>query len=140
MLCTGNSARSQMAETMFRHLSRGAIEVVSAGSTPQPEIHPLARQAVRRLLGLEMDDQHPKSVDRFITQRFDYVITVCDRAAEACPVFPGAPERVHWSLEDPAATGGTPEERQRAFDRIAEKLHTRIRDWLSLTEVNGGMR
>jgi protein-tyrosine-phosphatase len=131
ILCTGNSARSQMAEAMLRHVGKGAIEVESAGTRPQPDIHPMARRAAKTLLDLDMDNQYPKTVDRFLGRHFDYVITVCDRAAESCPVFPGDPERIHWSIEDPAAVVGTDEEKQRAFDTTATQLLSRIRLWLS---------
>jgi len=131
-LCTGNSARSQMAEAILRALSHGRVEVASAGTEPQVEIHPMARQAVRTLLNLDMTGQHPKRLDRFLDRDFDYVITVCDRAAETCPVFPGDPERIHWSYEDPAAAVGTEDERQRAFDSTARQMLARMRTWLSL--------
>ena len=131
-LCTGNTARSQIAEAILRHLSHGAIEVASAGTLPKPEIHPMARQAVRNLLGLEMTGQYPKSLDQFVHRDFDYVMTVCDRAAETCPVFPGDPERIHWSFEDPAAVTGTDEHKQRAFDNVARQLLGRMRVWLAL--------
>jgi arsenate reductase len=131
-LCTGNSARSQMAEAILRNVSKGAIEVESAGTLPQPDIHPMARRAAKKLFDLDMDGQYPKTLDRFLGQDFDYVITVCDRAAESCPVFPGDPERIHWSFQDPAAVGGTDEEKQRAFDTTATQLLSRIRLWLSL--------
>lgn len=130
-LCTGNSARSQMAEAILRHLASGAMEVRSAGSDPRPEIHPLAREAVRRLFGLEMTGQHPKSMNDLLSQKFDFVITVCDRAAEACPNFAGAPEVLRWSLPDPAEAAGTEEERRRAFENSARDLTQRIRLWLA---------
>lgn len=142
-LCTGNSARSQLAEAILRDAGKGAIDVESAGTSPQPDIHPLARRAAKNLLGLDMAGQHPKTLDRFLGQHFDYVITVCDRAAESCPVFPGDPERIHWSLEDPAAATGTDEQKQRAFDATAKQLLSRIRLWLSLPALReriGGAR
>lgn len=135
-LCTGNSARSQLAEVIVRQLSLGRIDVASAGSAPQAEIHPMARIAARTVAGAEMDGQYPKLLDRFVDQRFDYVITVCDRAAESCPTFPGAPQRIHWSFEDPAAAHGTEEERQRAFDLVARGLVARTRLWLSLPDIS----
>lgn len=134
VLCTGNSARSQMAEAILRHVSRGRIDVESAGTVPQRDIQPMARRAVKTLLDLDMEGQNPKSLDRFLGRDFDYVITVCDRAAETCPVFPGDPGRIHWSFEDPAAARGTDEEKQRAFDTTAKRLLSRIRLWLSLPE------
>ncbi len=134
-LCTGNSARSQMAEAIARDLSRGGIDVVSAGTAPQAEIHPMAREAVRMLFGLDMDGQHPKPVEPLVERHFDYIITVCDRAAETCPVFPGQVERIHWGYADPAAATGTDEDRQRAFNETARNLATRIRLWLALPAV-----
>lgn len=136
-LCTGNSARSQMAEAILRHLSHDKIDVASAGSAPQADIHPRARQAIERMLGIDMTDHHPKSIQQFLGSHFDYVITVCDRAAEVCPVFPGDPERIHWSFQDPAVVAGTDEERQRAFDTVAQQLIGRIRVWMSLPAIGG---
>jgi arsenate reductase len=92
----------------------------------------MARRAVKKRLDLDMQRQYPKALDRFLGQRFDYVITVCDRAAESCPVFPGDPERIHWSFEDPAAAVGSEEERQRAFDTTATQLLSWIRLWTVL--------
>lgn len=134
-LCTGNSARSQMAEAILRHLSHDQVDVESAGTAPQPDIHPMARWAVKTLLHLDMAGQYPKTLDRFLYRDFDYVITVCDRAAESCPVFPGDPERIHWSFEDPAAAVGS-DDQQRAFDSTAKQLISRIRLWLSLPEIS----
>ena len=138
-LCTGNSARSQMAEAILRHMSHGYIEVASAGSVPAADIHPMARSAVGKL-DISMERQYPKRWDHFAGHDFDYIITVCDRAAEQCPVFPGDPERIHWSCDDPAAVRGTPEECQRAFDRVATQLVSRMRIWLSLPSVGGAIR
>jgi protein-tyrosine-phosphatase len=140
ILCTGNAARSQMAEAILRHLSGGRIEVESAGTLPKAAIHPLARETVHRLFGLDMAGQSPKPLDRFLGERFDYVITVCDRAAEACPVFPGAPAMIHWSLEDPAAIAGTAAKQRGAFEDTARALETRIGLWLSQPDVVVAMR
>jgi protein-tyrosine-phosphatase len=123
VLCTGNSARSQLAEALFRAEGRGRIEVESAGSDPKPAIHPLAVEIAREVLGLDLAGQYPKPVTRFSQERFDVVITVCDHAAEGCPVFPGAPERVHWSLPDPLD--------RPAFDSVARTLRSRVREFLA---------
>jgi protein-tyrosine-phosphatase len=135
-ICTGNSARSQMAEAILRHLTKGRVEVVSAGSHPRPEIHPMAREAVRKVFHLAMEGQHPKGFDDFLGQRFDYVISVCDRAAESCPVFPGDPTRIRWSFEDPAEVEGTEAARRSAFENTAKDLMRRIRVWISLPAVS----
>jgi arsenate reductase len=139
-LCTGNSARSQMAEALLRSLSGAAIDVHSAGTHPQPEVHPMAKRTLASRYHLRGDDLFPKTMDRYVGQPFDYVITVCDRAAETCPVFPGAPERIHWSFPDPAAVTGTPDEQQRAFDTVAADLAGRLRLWLSLPAVAARLR
>ena len=135
-LCTGNSARSQIGEALLRHLSGGRIDVASAGSDPKAEIHPLARRVMRDLFGLDLAGQHPKSVDSLAGRTFDFVISVCDRAADSCPIFPGHPEGVRWSLDDPAAVEGTERERVRAFERTAGDLMGRIRTWMSLPAVS----
>jgi protein-tyrosine-phosphatase len=124
-----------MAEAILRHLTRGTADVQSAGSDPRPEINPLARDAVRRLFRLDMAGQHPKPVSALAGRHFDYVITVCDRAAEACPTFPGAREIIRWSLPDPAEATGSEEESRRAFENSARDLMRRIRLWLALPAV-----
>ena len=134
-LCTGNSARSQMAESILRTLSGGRIDVHSAGTAPRPEIHPMAVAALRRSFDDDLTDQFPKHLDRYVGQHFDYVITVCDRAAESCPVFPGDPSRIHWSFPDPADVEGTDAERQHAFDSVAMDIAGRLRIWLTLPEI-----
>ena len=134
-LCTGNAARSQMAETILREMSKAQIEVCSAGSHPRHEIHPMAREAIQKLFRIDMAGQRPKSVEAFVGERFDYVITVCDRAADQCPVFPDDPERIHWGFEDPAAAAGTPEDRQRVFNRVSNEIAARIRIWMALPGV-----
>lgn len=139
-LCTGNSARSQIGEALLRHMSRGQVEVVSAGSRPRPAINPFARRAVRDLFGLDMAGQRPKPLENFVGRRFDYVITVCDRAAESCPVFADDPERIHWSFEDPAAVAGGDEEKRRAFEQTAREMASRIRLWMALPAVSSRLR
>ncbi len=133
-LCTGNSARSQMAEALLKQLSKHRVEVFSAGSAPQPEVHPLAKETLEYRYGIDTSGLAPKSMDRFLGERFDYVITVCDRAAEVCPVFPGDPERIHWSFEDPAAIKDD-DARRRAFVSVANGIAGRLRVWMSLPAV-----
>jgi len=124
-LCTHNAARSQMAEGILRHLSRGAVDAQSAGTAPST-VHPLAGEAVRGLLGVDLGGQRSKHVDEFSGQHFDYVITLCDSARESCPVFPGAPVRMHWGFDDPSAVQGSDEDRSRAFRQTAAELKRRI--------------
>jgi arsenate reductase len=135
VLCTGNSARSQMAEGILRWLTRGEIEVHSAGTHPS-QVNPLAIAAMKEL-GVDISGQRSKSVDEFNGQRFDVVITVCDRANESCPIFPGTPKRVHFSFEDPAAVEGTDEEKLRAFRRVRDELIQRLRLYLSTRQAHG---
>ena len=129
ILCTGNSARSQMAEGLLRHLGGSAVEARSAGTKPAG-LNPLAVQVMREI-AVDISAQRSKSVAEFDGQRFDTVITVCDSAAEQCPVFPGAPQRLHWSLPDPAAATGSPEEKLSAFRAVRDSLETRLREFLS---------
>ncbi len=126
-LCTGNSARSQMAEGLLRHLSKGQVEVFSAGSNPR-SLHPYA-VCVMATMGIDISQQRAKHFDEFRGQSFDYVITVCDRVKEKCPIFPGnpEPEHIHWSLPDPSLMDGSEEEKYAVFEQIALQLRTRIR-------------
>jgi len=124
ILCTGNSARSQMAEGLLRHEAGDRFEVFSAGTKPTR-----VRQeavAVMNEVWIDISGQRSKSVDEFIGQPFDYVITVCDNAKESCPVFPGNVQRLHWSFEDPAAVQGSEEERMGIFRNVRDQLHGRI--------------
>ncbi len=123
-LCTHNSARSQMAEGLLRHLAGDRFEVMSAG-TEATHIRP---QAVRAMdeLGIDISAHESKPLDRYLGQPFDYVITVCDQANEACPVFPGVRRRLHWSFEDPAQASGTEEERIRVFRSVRNAIKERI--------------
>ena len=123
-LCTENSARSQMAEALLRHLSHGRVEAYSAGSHPT-SVHPLARQ-VLAAQGVPTDGLRSKSIDEFAGQTFDHIVTVCDRVRELCPPFPGDPECNHWSLADPATVQGSLEERYRAFEQTSLQLATRL--------------
>jgi protein-tyrosine-phosphatase len=133
-LCTGNAARSQMAEALLRHLSRGRANVSSAGSSPEASVHPLAKQTLEQKFNIDASMLRPKSLNQYLNEPFDYVITVCDKVAESCPLFPGASQRIHWSFEDPAAVVD-PENRRRAFENVANGLAARLRIWISLPEV-----
>ena len=132
-LCTENSARSQMAEALLRHLSHGTIEAKSAGSQPAEQIHPLARRVMEHL-GIDMSRAHPKHFDEFRGQHFDAIVTVCDRVREVCPIFPDDPERIHWSFPDPALADGPEETRSRAFEQTSLQLATRLRLLITLLE------
>jgi len=124
VLCTGNSARSQMAEGLFRRALGDRFEIVSAGTKPT-RLRPEA-VAVMAEIGIDISGHRSKSVDEFAGQQFRCVITVCDNARETCPVFPGQAERIHWSFDDPAAAAGDEGQRLSAFrtvrDRIAERV------------------
>ena len=135
-LCTHNSARSQMAEGILRHLAGDRLEVASAG-TEVTRVHPLAIK-VMAAREIDLSGQRSKHLDEFLGQQFDYVITVCDNARETCPVFPGAPERIHWSIPDPSSAEGDEKEREAAFERAADDLLTRIRYLLSLLRRRRG--
>jgi protein-tyrosine-phosphatase/DNA-binding transcriptional ArsR family regulator len=123
-LCTGNSARSQMAEALCESLSGGTVRAVSAGSHPKP-LHP---NAVRVLgdRGIDISQRRSKALGEFAGRRFDHVISLCDRVREVCPEFPGAPELIHWSIPDPAREPGGDEQTLPAFQRVAAELETRL--------------
>ena len=123
-LCTGNSARSQMAEALAEQLSEGAVRADSAGSHPKP-LHPNAVR-VMRSRGLDLTGRRSKPLTEFTGERFDYVISLCDRVREVCPEFPGTPRAIHWSLRDPAREPGTDEQTLPAFERTAAELQSRI--------------
>jgi arsenate reductase (thioredoxin) len=130
ILCTGNSARSQMAEGLLRHDAGERFDVESAG-TKASSVRPEAITAMSEL-GIDISGQRSKNVDEFEGQRFDYVITVCDNARETCPVFFGAAERLHHSFEDPPAQGvGSNEERMAIFRRVRDELRAYLRDFSS---------
>jgi arsenate reductase (thioredoxin) len=124
ILCTGNSARSQMAEGLLRHEAGGRFEVFSAGTKPS-HVRPEAI-AVMGEIGIDISGHRSKSVEEFSGQEFAYVITVCDNAKESCPIFPGKTERLHWSFEDPAAVQGSEDERKATFRRIRDQIRGRI--------------
>jgi protein-tyrosine-phosphatase len=133
-ICTGNAARSQMAEAMLRHLGKDRFEVFSAGTSPQSEIHPLAGRVMGEL-GIAMDGQAPKPLSRFAEQHFDYVISLCDRARGECGAVP-VDEIAHWSFGDPVE--GDPDEAAMAkrFHDVMTGLERRIR-LLMIVEEGG---
>jgi arsenate reductase (thioredoxin) len=123
-LCTHNSARSQMAEGLLRHLAGDRFEAHSAG-TEATHIRPLAIRAMDEI-GVDISGQESKTLERYLGKPFDYVITVCDDANEACPFFPGATNRLHWSLPDPSAAKGSEEERLEVFRSVRDALRDRV--------------
>lgn len=129
ILCTGNSARSQMAEGLLRGDGGERFEVFSAGTEPAG-LNPLAVRAMMET-GMDISAQRSKSVDEYVGQEFDYVITVCDRAKDNCPRFPGAAKRIHWSFEDPAAARGHDTERLQVFRRVRDEIRERLREFTS---------
>ncbi len=123
-LCTGNSARSQIAEALADRRSDGVVSAVSAGSHPKP-LHPNAVRVMRER-GIDIAGRRSKHLSEFADERFDYVISLCDRVREVCPEFPGGPAAIHWSIPDPGRDPGTDEETLPAFERTATELSTRI--------------
>jgi arsenate reductase len=131
-LCTGNSCRSQMAEGFLRHMAGDRFEVYSAGVKPT-QVNPLAIKVMLEV-GVDISKHRSKSAMEFIGQKFDYVITVCDNAKQTCPIFPGKYEKIHWSLEDPAETTGTEEEKLAVFMKTRDKIKENIIAFLKSNE------
>lgn len=123
-LCTGNSARSQMAEGFLKYMAGDRFEVYSAGVKPTA-VNPLAIKVMAEI-GIDISKHRSKSVMEFIDQSFDYVITVCDNAQKTCPVFPGEHEKIHWDLEDPAAAEGSEEKKIVVFRKIRDEIKKNI--------------
>jgi protein-tyrosine-phosphatase len=123
-LCTGNSARSQIAEAYTEHLSEGRIAAASAGSSPKP-LHPDAVRVMRRR-GIDISHHRTKHLDEFTSERFDAVVTLCDRVREVCPEFPHGPARIHWSMADPSTEGSNRREQHAAFERTATEIESRV--------------
>jgi arsenate reductase (thioredoxin) len=127
-ICTHNSARSQMAEGLLRHLAGDRFEVESAG-TEKTHVRPLAIEAMKEL-GIDITGQTSKTIASLGDRRFDYAITVCDNANEACPIFPGGTKRLHWSFEDPSAATGSDEERLAVFRRVRDQIRAKLEEFL----------
>lgn len=129
-VCTGNSARSVMAEALLRHHGGAAFEVHSAGTEPKG-VNPLTLRTLEAA-GIDASWARSKSVSEFLGQQFDYVVTVCDQARQSCPVFPGVHETFHWGYEDPAAAEGTDEQRLAVFRRVFILLGERVQQFIPL--------
>lgn len=127
-ICTHNSARSQMAEAWLRHLAGDRFEVHSAG-TEATFVRPLAIKAMAEL-GVDISPQTSKTLDRYLTETWDYVITVCDRANETCPFFPGGKRRLHWSFSDPSTATGTNDEKLAVFRSVRDRIRDQITDFI----------
>jgi arsenate reductase len=129
ILCTGNSARSQMAEGILRHDGGGRFEVESAGVNPS-RVRPEAVEAMREI-GIDISGHRSKSADEFVGQDFDYIITVCDNARETCPFFPGHAERIHHSFEDPPDPGAAdPDSTMAVFRRVRDEIREWVREFI----------
>src|SRR5215211_6081474 len=133
-LCTHNSARSQMAEGLLRDLAGDRFEVMSAG-TEATRVRPLAIRAMEEI-GVDISGQESQTLDRYLKEPFDRVVTVCDDANEACPFFPGAKGRLHWSFEDPSKAEGSEEERLAVFRSVRDRIRQRIEDDLVAMDVD----
>jgi protein-tyrosine-phosphatase len=131
-LCSGNSARSQIAEALLETMSGGTVDAESAGSKPKP-LHPDAVRVMKKRR-IDISANRTKHLDEFVAQHFDVVITLCDRVREVCPEFRSAGDQVHWSIADPAAEGPDDRSRLRAFERVADELETRVGYLISLLE------
>jgi arsenate reductase len=131
-LCTHNSARSQIAEALLRSRGRGAFEVESAG-TEATLVHPHALTVLSEI-GIDASAQTSKTLHQFLDKQFDYVITVCDAANDACPIFPNGGQREHWSLPDPTKVGGSEERQLEAFREVRDDLEIRIMDFIRRAE------
>jgi arsenate reductase len=136
-VCTGNSARSQMAEGLARWLAAPAVEVASAGTHPAG-VNPLAIEAMRER-GIDISGQRSKRIEE-VPGEFDYVVTLCDSAAQSCPVLEARYQRLHWSLPDPAAVVGDDGARRRVFREVRDDLEQRLRTWLGHIGLLGGLR
>lgn len=131
-LCTGNSARSQMAEAFIEHLASGGVEAHSAGSHPKA-LHPNAVRVMAER-GIDISGRRAKHLGEFARRRFDHVVSLCDRVREVCLEFPGDPETVHWSIADPSAAGATDDESYPAFERTATEIDWRVKFLLARIE------
>ena len=125
-VCTGNGSRSPIAEALLRRRTAGVVHVASAGTRPKPALHPNTVRVLRESFGIDAAGLRPRHLDTLAARRFDHVITLCDRAREACPEFPDNPRRAHWSIPDPASAQGSDDATYPAFRRTAADVATRI--------------
>lgn len=130
IVCTGNACRSQMAEGLWREIGKGAWEAVSAGSEPAGWVHPLAVRAMEEI-GIDISDHRSESIDDYLGQTFDLVVTLCDHAARNCPLFPDGKERLHWPFPDPIRAKGSEEKRLAAFREVRDGIRDRIAAYLA---------
>lgn len=128
VLCTGNSCRSQMAEALFRSLAGDRFESFSAGTHPTA-VNPRAIRAMAEV-DIDISSYRSQSVEQYVDQNFDYVITVCDHARESCPVFPNAQQSLHWPFEDPAVAPGNEDEIMSVFRKVREQIKRRIEEFV----------
>ncbi len=128
ILCTANSARSQMGEGLLRSLAGESVDVFSAGARPS-KVNPFAIEAMREC-GIDISAHTSDDLKQYLTKEFDYVITVCDRAAETCPVFPGAAERIHWGFPDPGAVDGDERDILQSFITVRDGMEDKLSEWL----------
>ncbi len=133
ILCTGNSCRSQMAEAFWKKYGGDRWEVVSAGTKPSGRVSPLAIQAMREV-GIDLSGHQSKSLQPFLSQSFDLVITVCDGAESECPVFSNARQKLHWPFQDPVSAPGDDEAKMQVARRVRDEIKAKIRGYLSAKE------
>lgn len=129
-LCTGNSARSQMAEALLRSFGGDDFEVYSAGTEPK-ELHPMTIQIMKES-NIDISKQKSKHLNQYLDESFDYIITVCDRARDNCPTFPGDIERIHWSFDDPAGVTDDEDAQYQLFKRVRGEISERVRVWITV--------
>jgi protein-tyrosine-phosphatase len=129
-VCTGNTGRSPIAEALLRRRTAGHVTVASAGSRPKPRLHPHAIRVLRETFGIDISGQRPQHLDSLVDRTFDQVITLCDRAREVCPDFRHHPQRIHWSIPDPATVDDNDDASYAAFQRAAADVDTRVRHLL----------
>lgn len=136
-LCTGNSARSILAEYLLRHLAPDRFETASAGSHPKGSVHPMALRVLAESYGIDAGGATSKPMSAVLDRTFDLIVTVCDHARDHCPVWPSSGRREHWGLEDPAAVEGDEKAQRAAFEATAAQLMQRFRAWIAAPEAQG---